>query len=398
MVLRVLAFAVHLVLLGSLGRALSQEDPGPGSEQPLLGGPLFLRINEDPPVDKSSAAGHDRVLVKTRLCRDRGEWSFCGRPSNTTYPLPATHSVRTIDNHAPFPETAMYCAPHGIAGYADWVYVSHPVGLFGSTLLPRVIYVHTKLLDDFAEKVLPFVPRSFVLVSSCNDYTIPFNVDLRYGFGQLMHLSAWKRLVTSHRVLHWFAENRYWTHPKVSTLPIGASMAMDEPDYRGYPDTLLPLEKRSPRIIVTDKIHGPEAQWNDRRALAKACRQRPEVCVSIGTLVSHEEWALRVSRHQFIACGHGGGLDPSPKAWESIKIGTIPIVEESPLVDAYGQLPIAWVRDLKAFLLWDNVSVVLNTWLQDLGPYYEMNSVLRNETLNRLKGRYWYDLVREKLD
>lgn len=84
MVLRVLAFAVHLVLLGSLGRALSREDPGPGSEQPPLGGPLFLRINEDPPVDESSAAGHDRVLVKTRLCRDRGEWSFCGRSSNTT--------------------------------------------------------------------------------------------------------------------------------------------------------------------------------------------------------------------------------------------------------------------------------------------------------------------------
>ena len=33
-------------------------------------------------------------------------------------------------------------------------------------------------------------------------------------------------------------------------------------------------------------------------------------------------------------------LDPSPKAWEAIIAGTIPIIEHSTLDDAYSQLPV----------------------------------------------------------
>ena len=378
-----------------------REDGGSEEGTFLVNGHVFLRINEDPPVKESEAEGHDRVKVKTRLCRSPEEphFHFCTHPSSATYPIPITHSVRTIDNHDPLPHTAMFAAPHGIAGYSDWIFVSKPDGLFGSTLDPKVVYVHTKLLGEFAEKVVAHIPGGFILVSSCNDYTIPFNVDLRFGYGNLMHMDAWNALIESKKVVHWFAENHYWTHPKVSTLPIGASMAMDSPDYPDYPKDALPLERRSAKVVVTDKIHDTGAQWEDRRRVLKACEERPEICDSTGgKLFSHQGWAQQVSEHQFIACGHGGGLDPSPKAWESIKIGTIPIIEENPLIDAYGMLPIAWVKDLKAFMLWPNVSTVLANWLKELGPYYVPNSSLRNRTLNQLTGRYWYHVIREKLE
>jgi hypothetical protein len=36
----------------------------------------------------------------------------------------------------------------------------------------------------------------------------------------------------------------------------------------------------------------------------------------------------------FVASVHGGGLDPSPKAWETIFAGTIPILKRSQITDA----------------------------------------------------------------
>ena len=378
-------------------RRLHQE-PGPERDTILVDGQVYLRINRDPPVPEEAAAGHDRVRVKTRLCRPQNaqRFAYCTHPSNATYPLPITHSVRTVDDLNRIPKTAMFCNPHGIGGYADWVYVSCPEGLFGSTLRPKVIYVHTKLLDAFVENVLPHLSHPFVLVSATNDYTIPINFDLRYGDRNTVYMKAWKSLLASHKVIHWFVENHFWNHPKVSTLPIGASMREDSPDYPYYPTQLLPFNERSSKLIVTDKVRRGE-QWEDRRAVAKACSERPDNCELIGGLISHVDWARRVSEHQFTVCTHGGGLDPSPKAWESIKIGTIPIVEEMPLIDAYSHLPIAWVKDLKAFMRWENISAVQKEWIRELGPFYETNSLLRTETLHKLTGRYWNEQIRSHL-
>lgn len=47
----------------------------------------------------------------------------------------------------------------------------------------------------------------------------------------------------------------------------------------------------------------------------------------------------------FIACIHGGGIDPSPKAWEALMVGTIPIIQHSTLDDAYSRLPVMFVHD-----------------------------------------------------
>jgi hypothetical protein len=173
-------------------------------------------------------------------------------------------------------------------------------------------------------------------------------------------------------------------------------MAMLSPDWDGYPKTILPMSERSTLLIVTDKIHDSDAQWDDRRIISKRCIQRPEVCVTLnpnGNAIDHVHWVTRVAKHQFIVCGHGGGLDPSPKAWESIKLGTIPIIEENPIIDAYSHLPIAWVKDLKDFMLWPNITTVLEEWRVNLGPYYEPGSYLRNQTLLRLTGKYWYKQI-----
>ena len=52
-----------------------------------------------------------------------------------------------------------------------------------------------------------------------------------------------------------------------------------------------------------------------------------------------------VVTYPFIACVHGAGIDPSPKAWEALLVGTIPIIQHSTLDNAYERLPVMFVNE-----------------------------------------------------
>jgi hypothetical protein len=74
----------------------------------------------------------------------------------------------------------------------------------------------------------------------------------------------------------------------------------------------------------------------------------------------------------FTACAHGGGIDPSPKAWEAVMMGTIPIIQHSTLDDAYAQLPVVFIDDWDR--LFGEVAKVrerLRVLRAKLAPYYE---------------------------
>lgn len=100
---------------------------------------------------------------------------------------------------------------------------------------------------------------------------------------------------------------------------------------------------------------------------------------STGT--SHKDFLEHLVSVPFIACVHGGGIDPSPKAYESIIAGTIPILMRSNVDDAYGELPIAFVDKWEDLFLSPNATEMLQKWVVELAPYYARGSELRWQTL-----------------
>lgn len=101
--------------------------------------------------------------------------------------------------------------------------------------------------------------------------------------------------------------------------------------------------------------------------------------------LGHLDFLKAAATVPFILCPHGGGIDPSPKAWESIFLGTIPIIKMSPYIfDSYSQLPVVFVDS------WDEIFNVtdieltqkLTSWIDELGPYYEEGSDLRQHVLH----------------
>jgi hypothetical protein len=167
--------------------------------------------------------------VKTKLCANASAIDFCVPPLGLLYSAPATHSVRLVDNINTIPPAARYISPHGIAAHCDWVLISrmnsNPLGVFGTTLSPTTIYVQTKLLSFFAFSLLPRLTVPFVLFTACNDYTVPTNTDKWYG--KRSTEMEWGSIVGSKLLVHWYAENKVGSHPKVSTLPIGNELAIN---------------------------------------------------------------------------------------------------------------------------------------------------------------------------
>jgi hypothetical protein len=352
----------------------------------------------------------------------------------TYEPTPSTLWTRVRDNinRRGSDATSIYMAPPGILAYMDFLFLPprEVLGLYAHTLQPQTVVVHTMLIEYFIEYIFPLLTKPFVLVTVMTDRTIPLNVDLRFWGDEITELpelirtnvayiakgndhtltpnlnlgsplvnitSSWLKMIQSRMVIHWYAENHIYKHPKVSTLPIGSQI-----DYENNPRfDDLPLLQRIPKIYVADKIHDGNPQWDDRRATANACIRRPDICVALhgnhsGRVKYMDEWLDSVATYQFLAITHGGGLDPCPKLFDALYVGTIPILQKNAMVlhPNYSKLfPIVYVDNLVDFLSWNNISMILKTWVKEKAPYFIKGSKLRNQTLDRMKNKYWYHKI-----
>ena len=303
--------------------------------------------------------------------------------------------------------------PSGFSATTDWAFL--PLCLFGDvTKPPKTIFVHTHMLPHFIESTLPVLPKSyrFILITAGVDRTIPSSTgDLRYMSRPLRKFGSedsdgWTKLMKDSRILHMFAENRDSNHPKVSTMPTGFTLDMldstgqhyNSPDYEDRTILNLPIFDRKLSVLVADRVRDRVGQWADRAHVEEMCIEH-SWCEDdgVGGLgMAHDEFLKRLHTHPFVTCVHGGGVDPSPKAFEAIHEGTIPILKKGLVYDAYSHLPVAWVDDWDHLFHEDNRTALLSKWRDELGPHYVSGSALRKKTLDMLKTPYWREVIEKK--
>lgn len=289
----------------------------------------------------------------------------------------------------------------GIAARCDWAVMTDS----GSTEIfihgdlsrqPRTVFLSLRSCFDaiptFIESVLPKIANRFVLITGSEDITIPSQKDARWRSFTAKETEQIYQLINDDRLIHWFAENRDQDLPKVSTMPVGyvfhdsssASALVDFPE--------LKLKNRPLKMLCAHRIREGE-QWQTRSRVTNLCRER---LGHLSTIVEEELpleiFKQQIRQHPFVICAHGGGLDPSPKAWTCIANGSIPIIKSSALDDAYSQLPVAFVEDWEAKYLSE---ARLRDWIGDLGPYFELDQ-LREQTVYRLSLDYWWAKVENK--
>lgn len=121
------------------------------------------------------------------------------------------------------------------------------------------------------------------------------------------------------------------SHPKVSTLPGGMSLGQPDVDRLTFSDltnlTPLPLTERLlMQMLMSDRVRNGRGQWALRAETRGICSMAPTICYSPpdtnnGEGMPHIDYLKLLVERPFVACVRGGGLDPSPKAWEAILAG-----------------------------------------------------------------------------
>lgn len=285
----------------------------------------------------------------------------------------------------------------GIASRCDWVVMTdtkpptHYIRQNRKTTTPRHIFLSLRspfeAIAVFTNFVLPKLHQSFVLVSGSEDVTIPNQYDHRWRRFNAEERTKLQEILSHPLLLHWFAENLDdASHPKFSALPTGMVFPNSRPHDGVAIPTVTPISQRPLRVLCAHRTRsGP--QWSTRKhvsALARSAWQR--CCTVLDEEVSEADFLQLVEDHSFVLCVEGGGLDPSPKAWQTILHGAIPIVRRTGTQQAYAKLPVAFVHDW----LPDTIDPTrLLEWRDILLPDFDQPSQ-RRLTLRRLSADYWW--------
>jgi hypothetical protein len=282
---------------------------------------------------------------------------------------------------------------HGISKRCDW-FINDLV-LLKKKEVPKTIFMTSRNPSDFAffvNELLPTLNEDFVLILGSSDQTFPAgDGDSRSAYMTLENLKLYPTLMKNKYLKGCFAENLDRVGRGLHPLPLGVLPYKDV-------DEVPPLEKvelktRSLKALCIQRER-EGAQWKDRLEVTKKCKNEWKKFVDYKAACDRPEFLNLLKKYSFCVCVHGGGIDPSPKAWEALAMGCIPIIQHSTLDEAYSRFPVAFVNS------WGKKSLTkekLQKWQSELGPRFT-DPKLRAEVVKMLGVEYWWDIILSKLN
>lgn len=242
-------------------------------------------------------------------------------------------------------------------------------------------------LDVTAFAELPGGLREDTLLIGGTDSTFPLQIDVRFPTRSREEVKALEKALANKGAV--YVENLTSFNPIFSPVPGGVLPTPWRGSVRLVRKT--PLEKSAGKLVFcAHRTRKTSDQWETRRLVTKLAKGPWSSFVEIPSgRLELKEFRRQLSRHSFTLCVEGGGLDPSPKAFEALLQGSIPIIRESPLADAYRHLPVLVVPDWNKDVLAEEF---LKGELSRLrGEWPDWSAVL-----DRLAATYWLDIINHR--
>jgi len=209
------------------------------------------------------------------------------------------------------------------------------------------IYVHAPALAHFVRRVLPKIRCRFVLVSgdSVTDVS-PAALGDRVVEKVLDHPD----------LVHWYAQNLGFDHPKVSPMPLGMdyhSMALGRrvdwgPSASPKAQEDLLHSIRAAAVPLRERRIQGYCNWH----FTLANGDRSEVLESLPSAscyfeparVARAESWRRNTEYLFTISPRGRGMD-CHRTWEALSLGSVPLIPDLPINRLFESLPVVVVKD-----------------------------------------------------
>lgn len=268
-------------------------------------------------------------------------------------------SVPYSPTRAPWPP---FVSGDGFRAYCDYVFDETDTSLDPRTVKPHsTIFVKGDYLGRFFSQIHPRLPYPYVLVAHNSDEALP---------------GPFSSFLQDDKLLAWFAQNMDdASHPKMHPIPIGIANR-----YWGHGNGSLIARTQAKHLTKSYLLY-----------LNIAVGTYPQERRLVADLFSRAPFAYRASNQpfeaflndvascKFVASPRGNGLD-THRLWESLYLGSYPIVKTSTLDSLYADLPVLIIQD------WHQVT---EEFLNQ--KYQEFNNTSFN--LEKLDISYWTKLI-----
>jgi hypothetical protein len=250
------------------------------------------------------------------------------------------------------------------------------------------VYVCSDLLSFFVTDILPKINKRFVLVSGDSDICVP---------KEALSYSQFNQLINSPFLIRWFLQNtQIQNNDKMVQMPIGLDYhtISSNPDHKLKTKGESYLPGAQERILVDIKnkskpfyerilkIYVNFSKSNDRFG----DREDSLKNTHSDLLVINDAFTQRtnnwnnIANYAFVLSPFGNGMD-CHRTWETLCLGSIPIVKATNLKKMFEDLPVVIVNN------WADITQeLLDNTIQD----YKTKTF----NYNKLRLSYWVSKIR----
>lgn len=209
-------------------------------------------------------------------------------------------------------------------------------------------------LDIFA-KLLHLIPDPVILITCDGDRSVPSSYKPK----------TVEKILSHPKILKWYSQNYDYSiqHSKLSYYPIG----LDMHTVKWLPNSVSNEETRQQKIKMYLDIREEYknkkkmsifcdahlTNSHTRRKEVRSLLDKNKLIDFLGTKISYTEIAKRYASYQFVLSPRGRGMD-CHRTWEVILLGSIAIVESSPLDAMFKEnnLPVVIVPNFSVLNEW----------------------------------------------
>lgn len=198
-----------------------------------------------------------------------------------------------------------------------------------------IIFVQNNLINEFFLNIFTKINSKFILITSHGDVPDTNEQHLKY--------------LNDDKLLVWFASNPPIVHNKMIPIPIGLDPKCYQPLKIKILKKVMALNKTIPWIkrkyllyINLSPGNGPGTQ--ERLAVISQYKGFKNVFISTNR-IKYRTYLKHLQNSKYVICPRGGGLD-SYRVYESILMGSIPIVKNTTLSPIYSESTVLVVSDL----------------------------------------------------
>lgn len=258
-----------------------------------------------------------------------------------------------------------------------------------------ILFIKTDLLFGYLDELMK-IKKRFVLITASNDDHCAQYMECPNNDKTI--LTRINNFLNKEELISWYCKNACIVHKKVIPLPLGPKMQWYTTQFHGEDinthNRLFNRYFTNPKERFYEGISKKnELYFNFNNTTSKPFFKihkdiRPKSMTELSNngfkrdeSLDFEQYIEKLSEYKFSASPPGRGID-THRAWESLLVGTIPIIISSPIDAVFDDLPVILVKDYKEITI-----PYLNNKYKELISRKDYN-------FDKLYKNYWVDKIR----